>query len=53
MGPVMVTVGRVRFASTETWLAAALLPLPESSVATSAATSMVTVPVADGVMVAV
>ena len=51
LGPLMISVGAVRSASTEYWLAA-VLPLLASSVATSAATSTVTVPVPPGVMVA-
>ena len=51
-GPEMETVGRVISASTENCVAA-VLPLPDPSVAASAATSSVTVPSADGVTVTV
>ena len=49
VGPLIVTVGDSRSASTEYWVAA-VLPLPSLSTATFAATSTVTVPVAAGLM---
>ena len=52
LGPVIAKVGAVTSAPTENW-DAAVLPLPAASVAASAATSTVTVPSADGVIVAV
>ena len=51
-GPLMTTVGGSRSACTENCVAARL-PLPSVSWAAPAATSTVTVPLADGVMVAV
>ena len=51
-GPLMITVGDNRSACTEYRLAA-VLPRSPRSWAAPAATSTVTVPVADGVMVAV